>query len=473
MSEPRRVDLGALQRVLMEHEGHVGAFERVLGFRPATASAYKGVHLMNDLAQCALGGAPEHGGDLLARVVRTDIEGEDNTEGVMRADPRFGVAFGRAFPTELGRDRVEAIRAAARTVLTFDGGVYQPGTAMCSPLASHRDLLGFEQFRRFGVGRLLADVLPAEGLERLRAHMLSDGDPVTRAFRPLLLAAPLVDKQRRAAPVERSAFDRSLGAALTTLMGQRLSKPAMLRTVALGGSLGLVLKILGAGREGGRPALLALANEEERTPKPLREEAVASFRRGIDSLDRRVAEAASSHPLAGDLMRKAGARAAFVEVPHSRDVTEIASSAIAAARAAGSARKGGDDAEDKIYWPDDFAVRFGRKVGCVLPQSDRAGWGRYLALTPELVEVLVLMHVARGERPMPWSAFCGMVREGLGVVVGANATEDIAFLARAGVENVSDESLSDNAEQMLARAAERGVARRLPDGEAEVGGELS
>ena len=473
MGEPRRVDLGALKRVLMEHEGHVGVFERVIGFRPATASAYKAVHLMNDLAQCALGGAPQHGGDLLARVIRVDIEGEDNSEAAMRSDKRFGAAFARAFPSELGRERVEALRVAAREVLSFDGGVYQPGTSMCSPLGTHRDLLGFEQFRRFGVGRLLADVLPPEGLARMRQHMESDGDPVTRAFRPLFLAAPLVDKHKRGEAVERTVFDRRLGAALTTLMGQPLSKPTMLRTVALGSCLGLVLKILGAGREGGRPALLALSNGDERGAKTLREEAVASFRRGVDSLDRQVAALVPAHPLAPELMKRAGAKVPFVEVPDTRKLETLAAHAIPAARGAKVDKKRAESADETIYWPDEFAVRIGRKAGCVLPMSDRAGWGRHLALTPELVEVLVLMHVARGEPPMTWSAFWARVREDFGVVVGANPTEDIALLAGAGVENVSDESLADNAEAILAHAVRRGVARRLPDGEAEVGGELS
>lgn len=465
MGEPRRVDLEALRRVLMEHEGSTGVFERVIGFRPATASAYKAVHLMNDLAQCALGGAPQHGGDFLARVIRVGVEGEGNEESDMRADARFGPAFERAFPSELGRDRIEALRVAACEVLSFDGGVYQPGTSMCSPLATHRDLLGFEGFRRFGVGRLLADVLPKEGLAQLRAHMESDGDPVTRAFRPLLLAAPLVDKVKRGEEVARTPFDRRLGEALTTLMGQPLTKPTMLRTVALGACLGLVLKILGAGGEGGRPALLALPNGEERGPKPLREEAVVSFRRCVERLDRRVSELIPSHALAPELMKRAGAKAVCVEVPDTRSLDALAASVVPAARAA----KG----VDEIYWPDRFAVNIGRKAGCVLPLSDRAGWGRHLALTPELVEVLVLMHVPAGQRALTWSRLWTRVREELGVAIGANATEDVAFLAGAGVENVSDEALADNAESILAHAVRRGVARRLPDGEAEVGGELS
>lgn len=465
MGEPRRVDLEALKRVLMEHEGHIGVFERAIGFRPATASGYKAVHLMNDLAQCALGGAPQHGGDFLARVIRVDIEGEDNSEATMRADQKFGTAFDRAFPAGLGRERIDALRAAARAVLSFDGGVYQPGTSMCSPLATHRDLLGFEQFRRFGVGRLLADVLPPEGLAKMREHTLSDGDPITRAFRPLLLQAPLVDKQKRSATIERTAFDRRFGEALTTLMGQPLSKPTMLRTVALGACLGLVLKILGAGNEGGRPSLLALSNSEERGPKPLRDEAVTAFRRGIDGLDRRVAALIPSHPLAPELMKKAGAKARYVEIADTRKLENLAAWVIPAAR--------NEKSYEEIYWPDDFAVKIGRKVGCVLPLSDRAGWGRHLALSPELVEVLVLMYVASGQRPILWSRFWARVREELGVVVGVNPTEDVNFLAQVGIENVSTEALGDNAEAILEQAVRRGVARRLPDGEAEVGGELS
>lgn len=127
-------------------------------------------------------------------------------------------------------------------------------------------------------------------------------------------------------------------------MGQQLSKPTMLRTVALGSSFGLMPKILGAGREGGRPALLALANEE-RTAKPLREEAVASFRRGIDSLDRRVAALVPSHPLASELMKKAGAKSPFVEVPDTRELENLAAAVIPAAprREVRQEEQGGDD----------------------------------------------------------------------------------------------------------------------------------
>ena len=112
-------------------------------------------------------------------------------------------------------------------------------------------------------------------------------------------------------------------------------------------------------------------------------------------------------------------------------------------------------------------------MGCVLPPSDRAGWGRHLALSPELLEVLTLMNVANGQRAERWSRFWSRGREDLGIVVGANPMEDEHFLAPVGVENVSQEGLKDNAEALLTHAVRRGVARRLPDGEAEVGGDLS
>lgn len=470
MAESRRVDVAALQRVLMEHEGTPGVFEQVLGVRPATASGYKAVHLMNDLAQCALGGAPSHGGDFLARVVRQDVEGEGNEEPALRKDRHFGAAFGRAFPEDLGRDLVRALRVAAKEVLTYDKGVYQPGTSMCSPLATHRDLLGFEQFRRFGVGRLLADVLPPEGLERLRGLLVQEGDPVTRAFRPLLLSAPLVDKSKRKSGAARSDFDRRLGEGLTTLLGHPLSKPALLRALALGGCLGVVLKILGVGRAGGTPALLALANVEEKGAKPLREEAVMAFARAVDRLDAACAKALPTHPNAKDLLAKPPPKALVLEVADRADLADLAPALLAAARVA-AARVAKD--EEKIYWPDRFAVHLGRKIGCVLPLTDKAGWGKHLALTPELVEVLILMMVPSRGAPIPWTRFWAAVREGLGVVVGANPTADAGFLAEAGVDNVSGEALGDNAEALLTHSVRRGVALRLPDGEAEVGGELA
>ena len=462
MPETRRVDVDAIVRVLMPHEEHAGVFEEAVGFRTSTATSYKGVHLMNDLAQSVLGGAPAHGGDFLARVMRADVEGEGNAEHELRAHKVFGAAFSAAFPLALGADRVTSIRAAARDVLGFDGGVYAPGTSMCSPLATHLDLLGFEGFRRFGVGRFLADVLPEAGRARLRAAFESDRDPVTRAFRPLLLPATLENRQARTRRVvERSAFDRAFGDALTALMAQPLSKPALLRAVALGASLCLVLKVLGAGRDGGRPVALALAPAEDGGRKVLREEAVACVRKAVERLDARAAALIPKHPTAADLLKKPGPKAPAIEVPDEADPTAFYETIVAASRKV-----------EGVYHPEDFAIAFGRKAGCVLPQSDRAGWGRHLALTPEFVEILVLMFVPHRAPPMPWPTFWREVREVFGVVIGANPTADARFLASAGIENVSEEGLVDNAEAILAAAVVRGIARRLPDGDAEVGGEL-
>lgn len=466
MGDPRRIDIEAIKQVLMTDEGSIGVFERALGFRASTGSI-KGVHLMNDLAQSALGGAPDHGGDFLCRVIRLDIDGEDHRESTLRADARFGAAFNRAYPAPLGKERIEGLRRAARLVLNFDRGCYQPGTQMASALATHRDLLGFEGFRRFHVGRYLMAALPEDGRALLRRLFEDDGDPITRAFRPLLLPGPLVDKQPAATPTERTTYDEAFGRCLATLLGQPLSKPALLRALVLGASLGLVLKIFGAGRAGGRPVLLALAaQQEESGPKRLRDEAVASFRRGQEALDRLFVSLIPQHPAAAALLRKPSASAVCVEVPDARRVETVAPALVSAAR-----RLNSENA--KIYWPDEFAVALGRKAGCVLPLSNQAGWGRHLALTPDLVEVLVLMHVPFGAPPTPWQGLWRKVREDLGVVVGAEPTADTEFLSAAGVENVSVERLSDNAKALLRQAVRRSVARLLPDGGAEAGGELS
>jgi hypothetical protein len=466
MADTRRVNVEAVKRVLMADESTLGVFEQAIGFRPATGS-YKPVHLMNDLAQSVLGGAPSHGGDFLAHVTRAhvakDDDKEDNSERAMRAHDRFGSAFNRAFPQALGGPRIDALRRAAHEVLSFDAGVYAPGTSMCSPLAPHRDLLGFEGFRRFGVGRLLADVLPKEGAEKLRSLFESDRDPITRALRPIVLRAPLVEKQKPREPVTRSAFDVSLGKGLTSLLSQQLTKSYTLRAVALGGSLGVVLKVLGAGRPNGRPALLALANSDEKSGRPLREPAVVSFRRGIEALDARVAALMPAHPNAGDLLKPPEAKQPSLEVSNERKLNALAFVVLSAAR---------EHADDfDIYLPDTFIARFGPRVGCVLPKG-RSRWGRHFALTPELVEVLVLMLLGRGETAT-WSSFWTRVAAEFGVHIGANPSKDVEALAAIGVDNVSPEDLIENSEALLSLAVRRGVARRLPDGEAEVGGELS
>lgn len=464
MPEPRKVELESVKRLLMTEDGVPGAIERAVGFRTST-NAIKVVHIMNDLAQCLLGGAPGHGGDFLCRVIRLDIDTEDHSEATMRTDARFGAVFDRAFPTSLGVDRIAELRRAARTVLNFDGGVYQPGTSMASPLATHRDLLGFEGFRRFGLGRYLEHVLTKPSAARLRELFKSDDDPITRAFAPLLISGELVDKGGGSAAIGSAGrpFDLSLGASLETLLGQPLSKPALLRCFALTASLGLVLKVLGAGRTDGRPRLLALPVQEE--PKILREEAVASFRRAVDALDVVVADRIGEHPDASALLSaRPRAKAECVDVAVDADGDER--------RALVRAARATKAAEHMVYWPDLFAVALGRKIGCVMPLSDRAGWGKHLALTSELVEALVLTRVPHGARAIPWRRLWAEVRDELGIVIGANPSADAQYLASAGVDNVSIERLSDNAEAFLTQAVRRGVARRLPDGGAEAGGEL-
>ncbi len=465
MSSTRKVEFEAVRRTLMGDQEVPGAFEQALGFRAAT-TAYKGVHLMNDVAQSILGGAPAHGGDFLSRVIRFDVEDEDNSERAMRSDKRFGAAFNQAFPPSLGPQRVEDLRRAARVVLNADGGLYAPGTSMASPLATHKALLGFEGFRRFRIGGYLANALAAEGRQRLTRLLEDDGDPITRAFRPLLLEADLVDKQPPK-EMKRTAFDEALGRRLSTLLAQPLSKPALLRLFALGASLGIVLKFLGAGRPHGRPLQLALVAEQQGPRKPLRQEAVASFKRGVDAFDQCVAKLIPSHPYAQEIEAKPKAKADCLEVPRG-PLAGSAEGIIAAAR-----DYGGKGDEKDLYWPDKFFVAFGRKAGCVLPRKDQAGWGKHLALTAEFVEVLVLMFVPRGSAPRPWNDFWRSAREELGVIVGSNVSADTAALESIGIENVSAEQLAENAEMLLSSAVRRGVARRLPDGGAEVGGELS
>ncbi len=469
MADTRRVSVEALKRVLMADESTLGVFEQAIGFRPAT-TGYKNVHLMNDLAQSVLGGAPSHGGDFVAHVTRAhvakDDDKEDNSERAMRADERFGPAFNRAFPQALGGPRIDALRRAAHEVLSFDGGVYAPGTSMCSPLATHRDLLGFEGFRRFGVGRLLADVLPKEGADKLRSLYESDGDPITRALRPIALREPLVEKQKPREPVTRSAFDVSLGKGLTALLSQQLTKSYKLRAVALGGSLGVVLKVLGAGRPNGRPVLLALANSDEKSERPLREPAVVSFRRAIEALDARVVSLMPAHANADGLLKPPDANEPSVEVPNARRLDALAPALLNAAK-----KLANTPSDSGIYLPDKFINAFGSRVGCVLPKGP-SRWGRICVLTPELVEVLVLM-LLEGDKTATWSDFWARVAAEFGLHIGANPSKDVDALAAIGVENIGPEDLIENSEALLSLAVRRGVARRLPDGEAEVGGELS
>lgn len=467
MSNKKRIDPTAVKRVMMgdtkSDEKALGLFEQMLGFRPSTNTSYKGVHLMNDLVQSVVGGAPEHGGDFLCKLIRFDVDGEDNREETLRKDKKFGAAFERAFPIELGPQRIEHIRHAAQEVLNFDGGVYKPGDRMASSLATHWSLLGFEGFRRFKVGAYLCAILDTPGRQRMKALFESAKDPISRAFRPLLLEDARKDTNPFEALPKLSTFDQSLGQALSTLLMQPLSKPALLRAFALGASLGIVLKILGIGREGGRPILLALSIEDETGFRPLRVEAIASFRAGIEALDRRVATLLPKHKQAQEIMSRQS-KGEYIEVKGGAPLEEVAEEIVS------EMRKLKND-EYKVYWPDEFAISFGRRVGCIMPKVE-VGWGKYLALPSEFFEVLTLMFVPRGSAPSEWHKFWRDVRERLGIVVGANAYADATELNKIGVENVSVERLAENAEIMLKQAVRRGVARRLPDSGAEVGGEL-
>jgi len=467
MPDRARVSLHAVRTLLMGGD-EPGVFETLLGFRAAT-EAIRGVHIMNDLAQCVLGGAPEHGGDFLCQVVRPDDDGAENSEEALRNSPRFGRAFARAFPDELGRRRVDALRRAATAVLNFDRGMYKAGDRMASALATHRDLLGFEQFRRFQVGRYIEHALGEDGARQVRDLYETDHDPITRAFRPLLLPGDLVDTQKRRPLPPRTEFDEALGRGLRTLLTQRLAKPALLRALALASSLGIVLKVLGRGRPTGTPAVLALAAEREASRRrDLREEAVTSIRRCVADFDRACSLELSRHPGLQQMLASGHEEGAFVEFGTNATVLDQCAELIAAARRdAGSSRTTDDDT--RIWWPDRFAVRLGRQGGFILPQDDRAGWGRYFALSPEHVEVLTLMCVPPGQR-RSWKELWSCVRTDFGIVVGVNAPAEAVALRDAGVLHVGVEALAANGDDLLAQACRRALARRLPDSGAEVGG---
>ena len=451
-------DETALRDLLM---GDAGVFEQVMGFGTGT-TVIKGVHVMNDLAQCVLGGAPSHGGDLLCGVIREDKaeHGEDNSDARLRADLRFGEAYQRAFPADLPPGEITRLRTAAAALLSFDGGMYRAGTRMASGLATHRDLLGFEGFRRFGVGHYLEQVLGETGRERLRTLFESPTDPLTRALAPLLLEAPLRDTQPGRGPTsELSPFDRSLGGALNTLLSQPLTKPALLRLFLLAASLGICLKLLGAGLPDGRPIALATCADDVGPGRLLRQEAVQAFNRGLVRLDARIA---------GALAERAGWSAMLLaKKPRSArgfDTDGAPAAVVAAARV--------HSFSDRVYWPDTFAIALGRKAGCVLPKRDQAGWGKHLVLTGDLIEALVLMFVPPGEPPEAWPLLWERVREELGLVIGANDYEDPQLLRASGVLQVNAEDLAKNSDNVLAAAIRRGVARRLPDSGAEAGGTI-
>lgn len=462
----RRVDEQLLRGILHGEGDQPGLFEQALGFGSATG-AVKEVHLMNDLAQCVLGGAPAHRGDHLCRVIREHKADEEPTaDADMRADPGVaGEVYRAAYPSDLSLGQVSALRAAAKQVLNFDGGMYRAGDNMASGLATHRDLLGSEGFRRFGIGRYLLGVLGEGGRARLEELYTTDRDPVSRFLRPLMFEADLEERYADAARrPEPTPFDEALGRRLTVLLSHPLSKPTLLRYLALSMSLGLTLRMLGAGRQGCRPVALLLPQKIPKGPRPVREEAVQAFARGIDSLDRRLAALLAEHPLGPELWEPPARGQAALTVSDAPDLASAAGDIISAARA--------HDFQKRVYWPDEFVVSLGRRSGCVWPRSNRAGWGRYAVLTTDHLEALVLMFAPPGAAARPWRELWRDAWDELGVLVGANEYHDAQALRSAGVVHVNMEELSENSSLLLAQAIRRGVARRLPDSGAEAGGEL-
>lgn len=462
----RRVSVEAARDLLWGTRGAPGIIEDVVGFAPSS-NALKNVHFMTDLAQTVLGGLPPDAGDLLCRVIREGLgkDDEDNSEATLRMDKRFGASFSRAYPVTLGAAQVKRLRLGARALLNVDTGMYAAGSRMASSVATNQALLGADQFRRFRMGAYLARVLDGESKERLKRLYESDADPVSFALKPLFQPGLDVAKAPAArAPVAATPFEDEFGRALGQILQQPLSKPAVLRALALGGCLGFVLKTFGAGMEGGRPLLLALSGEVEDGPGPLREKAVLSLRRCGVALDRRLAHHLAQVKDAKALWRDAKTSEAAVDVEDGAP-DEVATSIVEALR---RFRSADDDVKD-LYWPQDAMLSLGRKAGIILPRSKQAGWGTYLALSPEMVEVLTLMVLPWGQR-REWRSFWAEVHERFGIVIGTNDDDDMRALEAAGVLNVSLEDLSDNAERILAQSVRRGVARRLPDSGAEVGG---
>lgn len=454
------LDRDAVVARLRSEADRVGIFEAVVGLNTAT-TALKSVHLMNDLAQQVLGGAPEHRGDFLCRVIRHEKEGEegggeDNSDAALRADERFGADYKQAFPAALGAAKTRAIREAANLLLNADGGMYRAGDSMASGLASHWTLLGYEGFSRFGLGAALAQVLGDEGRAQVKRLFESATDPVTRALRPLMLGGDLVPRTSGRASMRLRMFDEQYGACISNLLQHSLSKPAKLRMLALASVAWTVLRVLGAGRPEGRPTILAIPSQWSALRVKLRQPAVQTFALGVSALDAAVAEALEADEEFRSMVSSQRLKGGDLSVPS----VAPAAAAIASLREARA---------NKIYWPDAFAAAVGRKVGCVGPRSDRAGWGKYFCLTPDLLEVFVLMNVDPGGGARPWRDVWADIRDHLGLVVGASPYEDERALKAVGVPHMTLESLEHNAGVFLDQACRRGVARRLPDGEAEVG----
>lgn len=460
MAARKKLDVKLLQELLGGSAEAPGVFQGLLGFRTGTTKL-KAVHVMNDLAQTILRQAPAHRGDLICRVVRERRgDDEDNSDGALRADPKIGRAYSRAYPERLGAQAISELRRAADVVLNFDDGVFKAGTRMASPLATHVGLLGDEGFRRFLVGPFIASLLGEQGRARVEALFRSDMDPVSRAMRPLFRGVALEERPPGDPERAPSGLDRSLRDGLSRLLTHRLSKPTILRNLALASSLAVLLKVYGAGRPEGRPTLLALPALGD-GPGPLRKQSVQALLRGRDALDRAIRDQLALHPRFEELWStRPRPEDPFIEVPGGRRDPEVILEAVREMR---RHRRERGSSEVELYWPDSFALALGQREGFVLPKDRRAGWLPYLALSPEHVELLVLMQIGAEEDALPWRELWATIRSSLGLVIGAAPSVDATALGDAGVPHVSLDDLARNARRLLDASVRRGVAQRLPD----------
>lgn len=468
----KKLDAVAGAALLNNSTDRQGLFSQTLGLSTGT-NRLTAVHIMNDLAQSVIGGAPSHRGDIFSKIVREDHEKEDNSHAALRHDEDHGELFDRAYPAELGDRKITQLRHAAQLLLNADGRIYRAGDRMNSGVATHWTMLGFEGFRRFGVGRYIAHLLGESGRERVRElYVKQDRDPVTRALAPLKFEAPLEDTHPEPIEPALSAFDEAFSAGLKRLLEHQLSKPTLLRFLALGACLGVVLKPFGIGREGGRPALLALPADDRSDVRTLRPPAVQSLNRAVDAMDRAFARSLLDAPEWRELWH-GEVQEPWPTVEVTGEVTDLdtACDFLRAMRAHQQNTMKDLVKESDIYWPDEFAISLGKEIGAIAPKKNAAGWGKHLALTPDLVEVLTLMFVPPGEK-RPWGELWGSIRDNLGILIGADEYLDSLALNGAGVPRVNSADLAYNNDIFLSYALRRGVAKRLPDKGAEAGGEL-
>ena len=468
----KKLDAVAGAEVLNNTRNKKGLFSQVLGLSTGT-TRLTAVHIMNDLAQSVIGGAPSHRGDILSRIVREDREKEDNSHAALRREGDMGERFSHAYPPNLGDPKITQLRRAAGLLLNADGRIYRAGDQMNSGVATHWTMLGFEGFRRFGVGRYIAHLLGEEGRERVRElYLEQDQDPVTRALAPLKFEAPLEDTHPEPVTPTLSEFDEAFSRGLQRLLEHQLSKPTLMRFLALGACLGVALKPFGLGREGGRPTLLALPADDRDKVKALRQPAVQSLNRAVDAMDRAFARTLIKSTEWQELWRaEVHEPWPTVEVVGEVGDLDAAAEFLRVMRAHKSNSMKSVVKESAIYWPDAFAIALGKEIGAIAPKKNSAGWGKHLALTPDLVEVLTLMFVSPGEK-RSWAKLWGTIRDELGILIGADEYLDSAALKAAGVPRVSLHDLAHNNDIFLNYALRRGIARRLPDKGAEAGGEL-